>query len=148
MIAGNELVEMPSDQWDRWVSAAYIRSLGGTQTQAAKAVGRAERTIRLWEADERWPQAMEEARDRWLSGIEGAARKTLLSCLSGGKNGDLALKVLERLEPALSPHRKDPSLDLEIPFFVFGPEDVIDQPIEELIDQHMLGGETGDSEGS
>src|SRR5690606_28571284 len=36
--------------WEKRVSAAYLRILGATQAEAARAVGRSARTIRLWES--------------------------------------------------------------------------------------------------
>ena len=49
-----------------------------------------------------YAEAREEARRRWLREVGDAARKTLLKALQGGA-GDLALKLLERLDPDLAP---------------------------------------------
>ena len=125
MTAGNEPQGMPLEQWDKWVSAAYLRMLGATQSEAAEAVGRKERTIRSWESDSRWPQAMADARERWLSGVEGAARATLLACVRDPKKGDLALKVLERLDHALSPHQVTVAPEDEVRMIVFAPDGTV-----------------------
>lgn len=88
---------------DKIVSAAYLRMLGSTQAQAAKAVGRSPRTLRRWESASSWAAAREEARRRWLAGLTDAARRTLLDSVRQGEDGRLALAVLERLEPELAP---------------------------------------------
>lgn len=93
--------------WDKLVSAAYLRMLGATQDEAATAVGRTDRTIREWESDaELWAQARAEARTRWLSDLSDKARKRLLESLDKPENGDLALKVLERMDDALLPAKQ------------------------------------------
>jgi hypothetical protein len=80
--------------------------IGHTQTQAAEAVGRSERTVRDWESDpERWPRAQEEARGRWLHNATDAARKAVLRSLNAG-NAELGKWLLERVEPALAPPKQ------------------------------------------
>lgn len=88
--------------WANAVAAAYLRAIGGTQKAAAEAAGCSERTLRTWEGADWWPDAMEEARDRWLVNLTAAARGTLLKVVSRG-NAQLALAVLERLDLALAP---------------------------------------------
>lgn len=91
--------------WDKVVSAAYLRIIGHTQEEAATAVGRNARTIREWEADaELWNAARDEARDRWLQEVTDAARRSVLK--AAGRNADLGLKVLERVDPAFAPKQK------------------------------------------
>jgi hypothetical protein len=90
-------------QWEKWVLYAYLRMQGLTQKAAGSAVGRAKRTVAEWEEDKAlYAQAREEARQRWLSDVSDAARTTLLKALQGDA-GDLALKVLERIDPDLAP---------------------------------------------
>lgn len=90
--------------WDSCVSAAYLRSLGVTQREAANAVGFSERSIRAWEHSTWWPKAVDEATDRWLGGVRAAARERLSQALRDVDTDPwLALKILERLEPALHP---------------------------------------------
>jgi transposase len=89
--------------WEKRVLTAYLRMMGMTQKQAGAAVGRSERTIRDWEADTAtWTQARDEARHRWLGELTDAARQTLLTVIRAG-DGDLAMKVLERIDTDLAP---------------------------------------------
>ena len=105
-----EVPNEPARYWMKRVSAAYLRMLGATQIDAAKAVGRNARTIREWEAHETWPAAREAARRLWLVDLSDASRHALLQTIRGG-NGDLALKVLERIDDELRPptHRVAPT---------------------------------------
>jgi len=89
--------------WEKIVLACYMRILGASQKAAGQAVGRSERTVRVWEADSAtWTQACEEARRRWLGEVEAMARRQLLKGLMNA-DAELALKVIERLDPALAP---------------------------------------------
>lgn len=89
--------------WEKRVLTAYLRMMGMTQNQAGAAVGRSERTVRDWEADtQTWPRAREEARRRWLGDLTDAARQTLLAAIRAG-DGDLAMKVVERVDGDLAP---------------------------------------------
>lgn len=92
-------VEQPQD-WDKAVSAAYFRALGATQAASAEAAGVSERTLRAWENSAWWPQATREAVERWHTDLSAASRKSLLDAVK--TDGDLALKVQERLNPRLS----------------------------------------------
>src|SRR5262245_687302 len=86
----------PARHWEKRVLVAYLRMMGLTQHAAGKAVGRAARTVRDWEADTvTWAQARGAAEARWLGELTDAARQTLLAAIRGGA-GDLALRVLER----------------------------------------------------
>lgn len=91
--------------WEIIVSAAFLRSLDErkyTQKEAAEAVGRSERSIREWERDKvLWEAAKAEARERWLPGLADTARRTLTRGVS--RNPDLALRVLERIDPTFAP---------------------------------------------
>ncbi len=95
-------VSAPARHWPKRVAAAYLRMMGASQELAAKSVGRSERTIRLWESEPTWSQAREEARDLWVGDLEDSSRKAVLECIRGG-DGDLALKVLERIDDYLRP---------------------------------------------
>ena len=89
--------------WERHILAAYLRMMGSTQVQAAKAVGRSVRTIRDWEADKcLWDLAREEARKRWMRELVDVSRGALLAKVRGG-DGDLAFRILERVEEELAP---------------------------------------------
>lgn len=92
--------------WDKVVSAAYLRMIGATQEAAAAAVGRSGRTIRSWESEEElWTHARAEARSRWLTDAEDAARSAVLKSMQLG-NADLGKWLLERVEPALAPPKQ------------------------------------------
>lgn len=109
----------PHRHWDKLVSAAYLRMMGATQEEAAQAVGRAERTVRSWEADGPvWNLAREEARSRWLVDLEDASRQAVLKVISQG-HASMAFQVLERIDPNLSPkqtieHRGDKGGPIQI----------------------------------
>ena len=109
MAGSADLVPLPA-HWDKWLSAAYLRMLGATQQQAAKTVGIGERTLRRWEADDLWGRACDQARGRWLHGMEMCARGALLDALRDDsdsvRRGFLALKILERLDPDFAPPRR------------------------------------------
>ena len=88
--------------WEKAVLCAYYRLLGATQKAAGAAVGRSERTVRVWEADSTlWTRASAEAKQRWLGEVTAAARQALLDNV--GTDAGLALKLLERLDPDLAP---------------------------------------------
>lgn len=86
--------------WDKAVSAAYFRALGASQKVAARAAGCGDRTIRDWEACSWWPDAVREAHERWRTNLGAEARRSLLRAVQ--RDGDLALKALERLDPRMS----------------------------------------------
>jgi len=88
--------------WDKRVSAAYLRILGATQAEAARAVGRSARTIRLWESDPSWADARREAEERWLADLTNASRRAVLKAVREG-NAQLGLALLERLDERLAP---------------------------------------------
>ena len=89
--------------WEKCVLAAYYRLLGSSQKVASTAVGRNERTIRNWEANTvLWARATDTAKQRWLGAVTSLARRQLLKAM-GDADGDLALKLLERLDDALAP---------------------------------------------
>lgn len=97
---GARIIEHPQD-WDKVLSAAYLRLTGETQEAVATAIGCARQTISVWEGSPFWPNAVHEATERWLSGLREKAMKGLETGV--GKDGKLALDVLERLMPELSP---------------------------------------------
>lgn len=105
----SEAIELADDgdavtrpmNWDKAVSAAYFRALGLSQAAAAEAARVGERTIARWEGCSWWADATAEAIDRWHTDLSAASRKSLLDAVKD--DGDLALKVQERLNPRLSP---------------------------------------------
>jgi hypothetical protein len=95
--------------FEKQVAAAYLRMLGATQKAAGAAVGRSERTLQAWEADTvTWERARAEARRRWLGALTDVARKTVLETIRAG-DGDLAMKVLERVDGDLAPPHPTPA---------------------------------------
>ena len=97
------LVPQRPRNWDRRVSAAYLRMSGLGQAAAAKAIGINARTLRGWESEtDLWSAARNEARDRWFNDAEDAARQAVLKSMRRG-NADLGLKVLERIDRRLAP---------------------------------------------
>jgi hypothetical protein len=89
--------------WERLVLFAYLRMMGSTQKDAGSAVGRSRRTAQAWEENKPlYAQAREEARRRWLAEVSDAARQALLATLRQG-HGELAWRVLERLDADLAP---------------------------------------------
>ena len=114
----------PHAHWEKVVSAAYLRMIGHTQKEAAVAVGRNARTLREWESDDTlWNAARNAARDRWLTEVADAARRSVLKAAS--KNADLGMKLLERLDPALAPKKDEDkpasSIILNLGFGARGP---------------------------
>ena len=94
-------VGVPRDR-DKALSVAYLRTLGASQEEAARATGVDARTVGRWESCSWWPEVLTEAAERWLAGAIGKARKALLDALDE-PDGLLALKVLERVVPELAP---------------------------------------------
>ena len=96
--------------WDKCVSAAYLRYMGKNQTDAAVAVGVVRETLSRWERSPWWTEAQREAEERWLQGLAAKAREGLEEAVSD--DGNLALKVLERIDRRLAP----PSQRSEVTF--------------------------------
>lgn len=94
---------------DKALSAAYLRTLGHSQEDAANAAGVNRRTLQRWEHSSWWPGIEREAADQWLSGAVGQARRALLLALAK-PDGPLALRILERVVPELAP----PSQRIEV----------------------------------
>ncbi len=112
------------------VHAARLRLLGYTFVESAKGARVGLRTLKRWEECSWWRGVVEEARVHYLGEVEAAARMALLSSLSEG-DGSLALRVLERLDPALRP----PSQRHEVTGADGGPIEVRQElPVGELSD--------------
>ena len=100
----HDTVEKPQD-WEKAVSAAYMRLLGAPQRVAAEAADIGARTLIRWEKSDWWPKALEEANDRWFHRLTSASRRTLLKAIRKGRS-DQALTVLERVDPRLMPPKQ------------------------------------------
>ena len=94
-------VGKPRD-WDKAISAAYLRLTGISQEKAAKAAGIGERTLQRWEVSAWWPDACLEASSKWLRGLVEVSQRTLFKAIDGG-DANLAFKVTERRIPELAP---------------------------------------------
>ena len=94
-------VGKPRD-WDKAVSAAYLRLIGRSQEEAAKHAGVGERTLQRYEVSEWWPQACREAESRWLKGLVFISQQTLFKAIEAG-DANLAFRVTERHIKALAP---------------------------------------------
>ena len=77
--------------WDSWVSAAFLRLLGVTQKDAARASGMGLRTLCRYENDPRWPLAVQEAQERRLQGLDAQVRRKLLEAFSGDPDDRLLM---------------------------------------------------------
>lgn len=92
--------------WELRVRAAFERMCGATQEDTAQKVDRTSRTIRKWENDDTWPDALEEARDRWLTTVVQEARATLLQAV---REGDpiRAMQIVERMDADFAPPKQE-----------------------------------------
>ena len=94
----------PHRNWQRLVDVAYFRLLGWTQREAAGAVGIDPRTVREYQNHAAWPEAVEAAGGRWHVDLAVRARGSLYKALDPkDPKGDLALKVIERIDERLAP---------------------------------------------
>jgi hypothetical protein len=97
--------EKPHLHWEKVVLAAYLRMMGHTQEEAGAAVNRAERTVRVWEADkELWEKARQEGRRRWYEEAADAARQSVLRGVR--RNPELGFRFLEKIDPELAPPKQ------------------------------------------
>lgn len=107
-VAGySDPVGKPRD-WDKAVSASYLRMIGYSQVDAAAGAGVGERTLIRWEQCSWFEDARKEARDRWLNDLTAQSRATLFTAIEDG-DAKRALEILERVDPTLAPpaHRHD-----------------------------------------
>ena len=94
------------------MSVAYLRLLGASLSEAAKATNVSARTVGRWESCSWWPDVQREAAERWLEGLTARARRGLEGAVL--EDGRLALQVLERIEPALAPPRRRAAVHYDI----------------------------------
>lgn len=80
---------------------------GDTQEETAQKVGRSARTIRNWEDEPWWPDAVSEARDTWLSDVVREARAALYLQLKKARDPVRAMAVLERMDPDFAPPKQE-----------------------------------------
>ncbi len=98
-------VVLKPQNWDKSVSAAYLRLLGLSQKKAARSAGIGERTLARYELSEWWPDACREAVDRWMQQLEIECRSTVMAAVKAG-DVTTALKILERIDKRLAPPRQ------------------------------------------
>ena len=89
--------------------AAYLRCLNVGQREVGEEVGVTERTIRRWERDPDWGEALKVARVRWLASMDQESRARLYRELATKGKGSLglALTFLERTDSSLRPAEVD-----------------------------------------
>lgn len=93
--------DLPRD-WFKWSLGAYLRSLGHSQGDAARAVGVGERTLRRWETDPRWAVFRQCSEELWLQDVYEVARLAVMRKIAEG-DAELAMRILERKLPGLAP---------------------------------------------
>ena len=121
---------------DLALGVAHLRQLGCSQSEAAKATGVTTRTVGRWEACSWWPDVQREAAERWLVGLAARARRGLEGAVS--EDGRLALRVLERLDPALAPLRMRVAVGYDIDVRQLT-DDQLDRMIAGEDPRHVLG---------
>lgn|GEM_PF-3027195 len=97
--------------WDKAVSAAYLRLLGNSQEASARSAGISPRSLVSWETCSWWPQAKQEAKERWLNDLVAKARVSIEAGVQDDPN--LALKILERLDLDLRPPKERMDVSVE-----------------------------------
>ena len=98
-----DVVRQPHD-WDKAVSAGYLRLMGLSQQRAAKGAGIGERTLARYELSDWWPEACGEAVSRWMQQLEIECRTTIMAAVKAG-DVPTAVKMLERIDKRLAPPR-------------------------------------------
>ena len=92
--------------WEAAILCAYFYLRGYAQEKCAEEAGVGARTIKRWIKSDWWPDALDEARERWFSGLEVGARRTLGKAMDAEDQPDLALRVLERMDHKLAPPKQ------------------------------------------
>lgn len=93
-------ISSPQD-WDKAVSAAYLRMIGQSQIESAEGAGVGRRTLQDWEKCSWWEAARAEARGRWLQGLVDRSRATVYR--AADSDVALAERVLERMDADFKP---------------------------------------------
>ena len=92
--------------WDGAVLCAYFHLRGYPQERCAKEAGVGFRTLHRWMKSPWWPDALAEARDKWKNGLEIGARRTLGKAMDSEDQPDLALRIIERIDPEMAPAKQ------------------------------------------
>ncbi len=104
-----DVVKKPQN-WDKAVSAGYLRLLGLSQGKAARCAGIGERTLARWELSDWWPDACGEAGSRWMQQLEIECRTTIMAAVKAG-DVTTAVKMLERIDRRLAPPRQSHGIE-------------------------------------
>lgn len=102
--AGSPPVKRPSN-WEKRVSAAYLLTQGYTKEQTAVQVGCSERVLYDWKNHHMWPDALAEARARWLQGVDLEAMAAI-GDLVRGRNDKVVMWFGDRRIPELAPPKQ------------------------------------------
>lgn len=92
--------------WDKAISAAYLRLLGATQETAAKQVGTTIRAICRWEGSDWWPQAVAEGRHRWLQSGDSSCMRALVTDMNRKDDATTARWWADRRIPEFAPPKQ------------------------------------------
>jgi hypothetical protein len=98
----NKLEDRPRWFAKALLAAHLIVNCKMLQKDAAKAVGRTDRSLREWMATPWWQYAIEAARELWYDDVQLDARFAVQSSVRAG-NAEMGLKLLERLDPRMRP---------------------------------------------
>lgn len=127
--------------WDKAVSVAFVRLIGGSQEAAADSAGCARRQIVEWERSPWWPDAVAEARTRWFQGGDQRTMRALYQALSDG-DANTARWWADRRIPELQPPKQRLSGPdggaIPITGLVLNADDLKRLPDEELEALHAI----------
>lgn len=99
--------------WNKAVTAAAMVQIGATQEQAAKAAGIGDRTLRDWMGCAFWDDAMTEALAKYTTDLHRLCLKAVFDAVRDG-DANLALKVLERIDPKAWGQRANTSVVVDV----------------------------------
>jgi hypothetical protein len=89
------------------VSCAYLLLLGNNQKEVSEATDVGDRTIRDWIKTPWWTKAQDEARDRWLHGVQGRAMNGIIEALDDpNEYAAMARYVADRILPEMAPPKQ------------------------------------------
>ena len=120
---------------DAMYLAAYYLLLGWTKTAVATELKRSVQTIIKWTQRDDWGEIRDHATQMFLGETMAVARRALLAQLQTN-DGDLALKVLERMHPGFEPAAQRIHFGMDIDEA---------QNINEELDQMFANLESGDA---
>ena len=129
--------------WEKFVLYSYLRMMGSTQKDAGRAVGRKVRTVQEWEENKRlYAEARADARQRWLNDLTDAARQTLLATIRQG-HGELAWKILERVDADLAPAKNHAPALPDVHVHLYAARERLTARLAHLATRHAEDGRNG-----